>query len=63
MAKRLIVELAERMGIKEYASEAVVTHSEVFNMVRGWSTSGRILDVSMQIPAGLIPEWTGGGRR
>lgn len=62
MAKRLIVELADKMGIGEYASEAVVTHSEVFNMVRGWSTSGRILDVSMQIPAGLIPEWTGGGR-
>ncbi len=62
MAKKLILELAERMGIKEYASEAVVTHSEVFNMVRGWSTSGRILDVSMQIPAGLITEWTGGGR-
>ncbi|MDF0593790.1 hydantoinase/oxoprolinase family protein [Methanotrichaceae archaeon M04Ac] len=63
LAKRLIVERAERMGISEYASEAEVTSSEVFNMVRGWSTSGRILDVSMQIPAGLIPEWTGGGRR
>jgi N-methylhydantoinase A/oxoprolinase/acetone carboxylase beta subunit len=62
MAKRLIIERAEMMGIKEYASEAVVTASEVFNMVRGWSTSGRILDVNMQIPAGLIPEWTGGGR-
>ena len=62
MATKLIREMAERMGIKEYASEATVTSSEVFNMVRGWSTSGRILDVSMQIPAGLIPEWTGGGR-
>ena len=62
LAKKLIMERAERMGIGEYASEAQVTHSEVFNMVRGWSTSGRILDVRMQIPAGLIPEWTGGGR-
>ena len=50
------------MGIEEYAAQAVLTASEVFNMVRGWSTSGRILDVTMQIPAGLIPEWTGGGR-
>lgn len=62
MAKRLIIERAADMGIGEYAAEAVLTASEVFNMVRGWSTSGRILDVSMQIPAGLIPEWTGGGR-
>ena len=63
MAKRLIIEGAERMGIGEYASEAEVTSSEVFNMVRGWATTGRILDVGMQIPAGLIPEWTGGGGR
>ena len=62
LAKKLIIERAEKMGIGEYASEAEVTASEVFNMVRGWSTSGRILDVGMQIPAGLIPEWTGGGR-
>jgi N-methylhydantoinase A/oxoprolinase/acetone carboxylase beta subunit len=62
MAKRLIIDRAGRMGIEEYAAEAVLTASEVFNMVRGWSTSGRILDVTMQIPAGLIPEWTGGGR-
>ena len=62
LAKRLIVERAERMGIGEYAGEAEVTSSEVFNMVRGWATTGRILDVGMQIPAGLIPEWTGGGR-
>jgi len=63
MARKLIVEGAERMGIGEYASQAEVTSSEVFNMVRGWATTGRILDVGMQIPAGLIPEWTGGGGR
>ncbi|MHC1631824.1 MAG: hydantoinase/oxoprolinase family protein [Methanotrichaceae archaeon] len=62
MAKKLIVERAEQMGIGEYATEAEVTHSEVFNMVRGWSTVGRILDVSMEIPAGLISEWTEGDR-
>ncbi len=62
MARKLIVERAERLGVEEYAGEAVVTHSEVFNMIRGWSTVGRLLDVEMEIPAGLIPEWTGGGR-
>jgi len=62
MAKTLAVQRAVQMGIGEYASEAEIIHSEVFNMVRGWSTVGRILDVEMQIPAGIIPEWTGGGR-
>ena len=62
MARKLIEERAEHLGVGEYAGEAVVTHSEVFNMVRGWSTVGRLLDVEMEIPAGLISEWTGGGR-
>ena len=62
MAKTLIVKRAVEMGIGEYSSEAEIVHSEVFNMVRGWSTVGRILDVEIQIAAGIIPEWTGGGR-
>jgi N-methylhydantoinase A len=57
LAKRLLVERAERLGISEYAGEAEVTYSEVFNMIRGWSTVGRLLDVRMEIPAGLLPSW------
>jgi len=57
LAKRLLVERAERLGIGEYAGEATVTRSEVFNMIRGWSTVGRLLDVRMEIPAGLLPSW------
>jgi len=57
LAKRLLKERAERLGIGEYASEAEVTYSEVFNMIRGWSTVGRLLDVRMEIPAGLLPSW------
>jgi hypothetical protein len=57
MARRLIAERAERLGIGEYAVEAEVTYSEIFNMVRGWSTVGRLLDVRMEIPAGIMPSW------
>jgi N-methylhydantoinase A len=57
LARRLIAERAARLGIGEYAAEAEVTYSEVFNMIRGWSTVGRLMDVRMEIPAGLLPSW------
>ncbi len=57
MARKLMTEWANKMGIGEYANEAEVTYSEIFNMVRGWSTVGRLLDVRMEIPAGIIPAW------
>lgn len=57
LAKRLLRERAERLGVGAYAEEAEVTYSEVFNMVRGWSTVGRLLDVRMEIPAGILPGW------
>jgi len=57
LARRLIAERAARLGIGEYAGEAEVTYSEVFNMIRGWSTVGRLMDVRMEIPAGLLPSW------
>ena len=57
MARKLMNERANKMGIGEYANEAEVTYSEIFNMVRGWSTVGRLLDVRMEIPAGIIPAW------
>ena len=57
LAKKLLAERAERLGIGEYAKEAEVTYSEVFNMIRGWTTVGRLLDIRMEIPAGLLPSW------
>ncbi|WP_440947808.1 hydantoinase/oxoprolinase family protein [Methanosarcina sp. T3] len=57
LAKELLRERAKRFGISEYADEAEIANSEVFNVVEGWFTAGRLFDVSMQIPAGLIPEW------
>ena len=59
MARRLLRERAERFGIQDYADEAEVVDSEVFNMVRGWSTVGKLIDVRMEIPAGIITSWRG----
>ncbi|AKB29298.1 N-methylhydantoinase (ATP-hydrolyzing) [Methanosarcina siciliae T4/M] len=57
LAKELLRDRAKRFGISDYADEAEISNSEVFNVVEGWFTAGRLFDVSMQIPAGLIPEW------
>ncbi len=57
LAAELLRKRAEDFGISEYADEAEIVNSEVFNVVNGWYTSGKLFDVSMQIPAGLIPEW------
>jgi N-methylhydantoinase A/oxoprolinase/acetone carboxylase beta subunit len=59
LAKKLVAERAERLGIGEYAGDAEVTYSEVFNMIRGWTTVGRLMDVRMEVPAGLLSSWRG----
>lgn len=57
-AAKLLRKRADSFGISQYAEEAEIVSSEVFNVVSGWYTAGRLLDIEMQIPAGLIPEWT-----
>jgi len=57
LAAELLRKRAEDFGVSKYADEAEIVNSEVFNVVNGWYTSGKLFDVSMQIPAGLIPEW------
>ncbi|MGI5940276.1 MAG: hydantoinase/oxoprolinase family protein [Thermoleophilia bacterium] len=54
MALRLLAAKVKEAGIGSYAREAEVTHSEVFNMVRGWHTIGRLMNVAVEIPAGLL---------
>lgn len=56
-AAKLLRKRAESFGISEYAGEAEIVDSEVFNVVSGWYTVGKLFDVDMQIPAGLISEW------
>jgi N-methylhydantoinase A/oxoprolinase/acetone carboxylase beta subunit len=62
LAAKLLKERAENLGISKYAGEAETVNSEVFNVVNGWNTVGKLFDVSMQVPAGLIPEWKRRGK-
>jgi N-methylhydantoinase A/oxoprolinase/acetone carboxylase beta subunit len=57
LARQLLAERAARLGISDYAGEAEVTYSEVFNMIRGWATVGRLVDVRLEVLAGLLPSW------
>jgi hypothetical protein len=57
LAAKLLRKRAESFGISEYAGEAEIVNSEVFNVVSGWYTVGKLFDVDMQIPAGLISKW------
>jgi N-methylhydantoinase A len=56
-ATKLLRKRAESFGVSDYACEAEIVDSEVFNVVSGWYTVGKLFDVDMQIPAGLISEW------
>ena len=57
LARVLLEEKAASQGLGDYRREAEVTHREVFNVIRGWSRVGRIIDISIQVTSGLIPEW------
>jgi hypothetical protein len=50
---------ADDAAIGDYAAQAEITHSEVFNMVRGQMTVGRLLSATAEIPAGILSEWEG----
>lgn len=45
--------------MEDYADEAEVFLQEQFNVIRGWSTSGKIFDIGVQIAPGLIKEYQG----
>ncbi len=58
MALDMLADKAGEAGIGGYATEAEITHSEVFNMIRGRFTAGRLLSVTAEIPAGLLSDWS-----
>lgn len=54
LARNCLFERAEALNIKEYVKDAEVILSEMFNMVRGWSTTGRIYDIGIQNPQEIL---------
>jgi N-methylhydantoinase A/oxoprolinase/acetone carboxylase beta subunit len=54
-----IKQAGEQLGIAPLAEPELV-YSEMFNMVRGWQTTGRLYDVCVQFPPGIQENWTEG---
>ncbi len=53
LAKNSLVKLASEYGLDLAADEIEVIRQEVFNMVRGWNTTGRLYDITVQTPRGI----------
>ncbi|MDD8015209.1 MAG: hydantoinase/oxoprolinase family protein [Acidobacteriota bacterium] len=56
---RKLKEEGARIGVPG-GSEPEIVYSEMFNMVRGGRTAGRLIDVCVQFPAGIIGRREGG---
>lgn len=52
-------EEGEEIGIST-GEEPELVYSEQFNMVRGWRTSGKLIDVCVQFPTGILEIWEEG---
>lgn len=56
LAKEWLVKRGVKLGLKNQvlAQELEVTRQEVFNMVRNYRTTGRLYDISIQTPRGIM---------
>ncbi len=59
LAEQELLALAQAKGMAEYFAEREFVMEEQFNVVRGWSTSGRIFDVGITISPGVIKGFQG----
>ncbi len=62
LARQNLNQLARERNMEAYADQAEVFLQEQFNVIRGWSTSGKIFDIGVQIAPGLINEYQGVSR-
>lgn len=46
----------QKLGIST-DEELELVYSEVFNMVRGWRTTGKLYDICVQFPTGIMENW------
>ena len=53
LAKEKLLDKAKRYGLEVRPEEIEVTHQEVFNMIRGWDTVGRLYDLTVQTRRGV----------
>jgi len=54
LAEEWLKKRAEKYGLGSVVGNLEITRQDVFNLVRNWSTTGRIYDISVQTPRGII---------
>ncbi|MFZ5649611.1 MAG: hydantoinase/oxoprolinase family protein [Bacillota bacterium] len=54
LAKKWLYKRAEKYGMQNDLGVVEITRKEVFNMVRDWVTSGKLIDVSVQTKRGIL---------
>jgi len=57
LGRELLARRAVRIGAEEKGLEISITEKQVFNMIRGYSRTGKNIRLKMGIAPGLIPEW------
>jgi N-methylhydantoinase A/oxoprolinase/acetone carboxylase beta subunit len=61
LARESLIRRAAKYGLEVAPDEIEVASQEVFNMIRDWHTSGRLFDVTVQTPRGIIGRVEFGG--
>ncbi len=54
LARDCLFARAEDLQIRDYVDKIEVVRSEVFNLVRDWSTNGKIYDICIQTPRDIL---------
>lgn len=54
LAKDWLIRRAAKYGLSIGLEEIEVTRKEVFNMIRDWTTVGRLFDITVQTPRGIV---------
>ena len=52
LAKENLIQRAAKYGLVVGTWEIEIIHREVFNMIRDWTTTGRLIDITVQTPRG-----------
>ena len=53
LAKEWLLKRAKKLGLCFDLHEVEIIRKEMFNMVRGWNTAGRLFDITVQTPRGI----------
>ncbi|AQS59267.1 hydantoinase/oxoprolinase family protein [Desulforamulus ferrireducens] len=62
LAKSWLMKRAASMNLSQYVQEIEITGQDVFNIVRDWQTTGKLYQISVQTPRGILGHIGSGGR-